>query len=58
MKPVEDQVGRKPRTIALRRTKLGRRVYLQLEKTLLGDGFVFRAQLVDFFPDPYDETFD
>jgi len=30
----------------------------QLDKTLLGTGLIFRAQLLDFFPDPYQDDTD
>jgi hypothetical protein len=63
MKSVEDRVVLRPHHIALKRTDstLGPRVYVQLSKTQLGTGLAFRAQLLDFFPDPYqdhDETPD
>lgn len=60
MEPIEDRTGLRPRRIVSGRTiaALGDRVYLQLGSTLLGSGFSFRQQLVDFFPDPYQDDTD
>jgi len=60
MKPVEDQVDLRPRHIVSGRTvaALGDRVYMQLGSTLLGSGFSFREQLLNSFPDPYQDDTD